>query len=100
MDGIDARFLSFIEKYKKTPFMSIFNANLSKLQILIAEIGFSNFKTSHTNDVGMSSQGFHATNKYLSDFHLKLSDMPLLSVGFPSKFETISTSKIVGFALR
>jgi hypothetical protein len=41
---VDARFLGFIEKYKKTPFMSIFNANPSKLQILIAEIGFSNFE--------------------------------------------------------
>jgi hypothetical protein len=44
MVGEDASFLGFIEKYKKAHFMSIFNANPSKLHILIAEIGFSNFE--------------------------------------------------------
>jgi hypothetical protein len=44
MADVDARFLGFIEKYKKAPFMSIFNANPSKLHILIAEIRFSDFK--------------------------------------------------------
>ena len=44
MVGEDASFLGFIEKYKKAHFMSIFNANPSKLQILIAEIGFNIFE--------------------------------------------------------
>jgi hypothetical protein len=86
MVGVDARFLGFIEKYKKTPFTSIFNANPSKLQK--SDLAIS--KISHTNDVGMPSQGFHATKKYLSDFRLKLSVMPLLFAGFPSKFEIVS----------
>jgi hypothetical protein len=59
MVGEDARFLGFIEKYKKAHFMSIFNANPSKLQK--SDLAIS--KTSHTNDVGMSSQQFHATKK-------------------------------------